>query len=147
MIDGDTKYESPTLNRRSGMGNLKSCCCCNEHGQAAPEDVVVNPVSQIDFNDLCRALELTESEHDEHADTIRRVLKMPGFDVNKQGQWGKWWKHRAALHVACGDNIRSHVGAQLLLSDDRCDVNLQDGHGNTALMEALSWVVSSDNNC
>ena len=125
-------------------GNLFSCC---GNAQKQRPEAVVNPLSQIDFNDLCRALELTESEHDEHADTIRRVLMTPGFDVNRLGQWSKRWWGRTALHVGCGDNIRSHVGAQLLLSDDRCDVNLQDGHGNTALMEALSWVVSSDNNC
>ena len=93
------------------------------------------------FERLCRALESTESEHDEHADTIRRVLKTPGFDVNRLEQWGEArWDHREALHVACDDDIRTHIGAQLLLSDERCDVNIPDNRSNTAMMFAVRRV-------
>ena len=48
------------------------------------------------------------------------------------------------MHVACGYQILSHVGAQLLLSDKRCDVNLLDDLRRTALMTAVSWVLSVD---
>ena len=97
------------------------------------------------FEDMCRALELIESEHDIYAGIIRLVLKTPGFDVNTLQQWGNEWRHRrAALHAACGDTIRSHVGAQLLLSDERCDVNLRDGDGRTALMTAVRLVESEN---
>ena len=102
------------------------------------------------FKDLCKALELTESEHDEHAHTIRRVLKTPGFDVNMLEEWGECRKYRSPIHVACHQNIRSHVGAQLLLSDERCDVNLLiimgDDAGRTALMTAVERVKCEDDN-
>ena len=92
----------------------------------------------VNFLFMCRALELTESEHDVHADIIRHVLNEPGFDVNKLTQG------RAALHVACCDRIRSHVGAQLLLSDERCNVNLQNYSESTALMMAVRLVEFED---
>ena len=84
-------------------------------------------------DDLRRALELTESEHDEHADTIRRVLKSPEIDVNRLQQSKKYCDeliekvrqavvfeedvdifrnmlnkptYWVALHVACDYNIR-----------------------------------------
>ena len=46
--------------------------------------------------------------------------------------------------MACENDIQSHFGAQLLLSDERCDVNLQDGRGDTALMIAVGKVKSKD---
>ena len=46
--------------------------------------------------------------------------------------------------MACGWGIKSHVGVQLLLSDERCDVNLLAGDGYTALMMAVRQVVSED---
>ena len=39
--------------------------------------------------------------------------------------------------MACHYIIRSHFGAQLLLSDERCDVNLQNSDGDTALMTTV----------
>ena len=136
------------------MGNIKSCC---DQQQTRDEDVtlpqeldehrqvpetVVSPSSQTNFNEICRALELTESEHDEHADTIRRVLKTPGFVVNRLHRWDDMLSRRAVLHVACGGNVLSHVGVQLLLSDERCDVNLPDAYCectrvNSVLMKHL----------
>ena len=95
------------------------------------------------FQRLCQALEFTESEHDEHADTIRDVLSKPEFNVNRRGNL-RDSAHTVALHVACADAIRSPVGAQLLLSDERCDVNLQDVNGYTALMTAVRYVKSED---
>ena len=94
------------------------------------------------FQKLWRSLKLTESEDDEHADTIRDVLCKPEFDVNIHKR--QYSCRPGALHVACGYKIRSHVGAQLLLSDERCDVNLQDDGGGTALMETVVYVRFDD---
>ena len=93
---------------------------------------------------ISKHLELVESEHDEHAAEIRRLL-----DVQTIGsQFGRvWWNEcrpQSALHVACGPNIRSHVGAQLLLSDERCDVNQQDYTLETALAMCVRLVESED---
>ena len=97
------------------------------------------------FKDLCRALELTESENDEHADTIREVLRKPEFNINMHGRWDRSMYYlRGALHVACGKKTRSHVGAQLLLSDERCDINIQDFVGRTALIETVTKVKHHD---
>ena len=98
------------------------------------------------LEDLCKALQLTGSNNDAHADTIRRVLNTPGFDVNRLDGWNERLKNnRVALHVACGYvPIWSHFGAQLLISDERCDVNLQDKYGHTALMTAVKHVRSED---
>ena len=94
------------------------------------------------FKILCQALELTRSYHDKYADTIRQVLKTPEFDVNSVKDWGDLVSVQgsSALHVACGPRTRSHVGVQLLLSDERCDVNLRNDNGDTALMVAVKLV-------
>ena len=89
------------------------------------------------LNKLWRALVSTRSEHDEHADIIRAKLNKPAFDVNELKVWYDGWSAEAALHVSCGNDIRSHVGAQLLLNDERCDVNLQYNDGDTALMKTV----------
>ena len=95
------------------------------------------------FNDLCQALEFTEYEHDKHADIIRHVIRNPEFSVNTIHGW-RGSLAKAALHVACGDTIQSSVGAQLLLSDKRCDVNLSDFTGDTAMITALKQVRSEN---
>ena len=94
------------------------------------------------YGDLWRALELTEHEQDKHASIVNLVLNDHEFDVNELKSVNKW--ARAALHVACGRNVQSHVGAQLLLADERCDVNLQDGDGRTPLMTAVRWAKSEN---
>ena len=96
------------------------------------------------YKALYKSLELTTSERDEHADTIRQVLSTVGFDVNSLEWWGRWHIGRSALHVACNRKIRSSVGAKILLRDERCDVNLTDCLGETALMTAVKWVRSDD---
>ena len=48
------------------------------------------------------------------------------------------------MHRACDSGIKSHVGAQLLLSDERCDLNLQDKNGNTAILKAMRYVEFAD---
>ena len=96
-----------------------------------------------DENKLSHALQSTRSEHDEHADTIRASLKSPDLDVNRLVKWCLITPTTTLLNVACGSGIQSHVGAQLLLSDERCDVNLQNG-GDTALMKAATLVNSED---
>ena len=85
------------------------------------------------------AVEVVESEDDNHATIIRLVLAHPRIDVNKQNNVGE-----TAIHMACGYYINSHVGAQLLLNAERCDVNLQDDYGRTALMQAVKGVESED---
>ena len=85
-----------------------------------------------------------ESENDKHAATIRRILDTPGIQLNsRMCAWTHGEKIVTALHIACFEDIHSHVGAQLLLSDERCDVNVQDRpYGYTALMEAAQHVKS-----
>ena len=70
------------------------------------------------FENLRRALESTRSEHDEHADTIRAALNNPELDVNELRDWVDGLPDKTVLHMACSVVIQSHVGAQLLLSDD-----------------------------
>ena len=96
------------------------------------------------LNAISKPLQLTESEHDEHAAEIRRLL-----DVQTIGSqfgrvwWNECWPH-SALHEACGPNTQSHVGAQLLLSDERCDVNRLDNTGCAALTTCVRLVKSED---
>ena len=97
------------------------------------------------FDNLMCALVSTRSEHDEHADTIRAALNNPEFDINRLRVWGGLpFAEAALLHVACSFVTQSHVGAQLLLSNERCDVNLQDSDGDTALMKAVEEVETED---
>ena len=63
------------------------------------------------FKDLCKALELTESEHDEHADTIRRVLGSRGFDVNRLEAWNTNRKNQL-----CTWHVEIKYGLMLALS-------------------------------
>ena len=96
------------------------------------------------LNAISKQLHLVESEHDEHAAEIRRLLDVQTIspwagclqNVQAIGAWADrvWWNDywpHSALHVACGPNIRSHIGAQLLLSDKRCDVNILDKDGHS----------------
>ena len=78
---------------------------------------------------LMLAVRLVTSWHDEHAEMIRSLLIDPAVNVNEQDQRGL-----SALHKACSHDISSDIGAKLLLSDERCDVNIANGHGNTPLM-------------
>ena len=57
---------------------------------------------------------------------VHELLKAPDIQVNLQDRFGQ-----SALHYACRDNIKSHFGVQLLLSDTRCDVNLLDSSGDS----------------
>ena len=88
---------------------------------------------------LMAAVRWVKSKDDKHVKITRLLLAHPRIDVNKQNTWGQ-----TALHKACGYGIASHVGAQLLLSDERCDINLQDGDSYTALMVAVRWVCFED---
>ena len=75
------------------------------------------------------AIIAVKTEDDEHAATIRRWLDTPGVDINETiFAWTA-----PVLHAACDWGIKSSVGAQLLLSDERCDVNVQDEDGEAAL--------------
>ena len=90
------------------------------------------------YDILCQALELTQSEHDEHSNTIKDVLKKPKFDVNVG------YPETAPLHVAFENAERSLVGVKLLLADARCDVNLRDNRGSPILMRAVERAESTN---
>ena len=93
---------------------------------------------------LWTALKSTQSEEDSHAQIIREALNTPGFDVNRLSDPRFVGSTASALHLACDNNIQSHVGVQLLLSDARCDVNLQTDSRDTVLTTAVQWVRFED---
>ena len=100
----------------------------------------VNVQDDFGITALMTAVRLVESEDDKYAKIVRLLLAHPSIDVNKQNE-----EEETALHTACGFGTKSHIGAQLLLIDEKCDVNLKDRrHGNTALMTAVRWVESED---
>lgn len=95
----------------------------------------VNMINYADQTPLSMALLNVTSENDIYADVTRLLLRHPRLNVNQQDSRG-----RAALHVACGSvnsQLMSTFGIKLLLKDERCDVNLADVTGSTALMLAL----------
>ena len=63
---------------------------------------------------------------DNCARVVKLLLNHVKLNINQTDQTG-----RSALHHAC---CESAPGAQLLVKDDRCDVNIKDVNGNTALM-------------
>ena len=64
------------------------------------------------------------------------LLDHANVDVNSRNSSGK-----SSLHLACGQRIASHIGAQLLLGDARCDVNRPtNDDGETALMITVQYV-------
>ena len=67
------------------------------------------------------------------------MLAKSHININAANKYG-----RTALHSACEYGIESHIGAQLLLSDKRCDTNIQDKNGYAALAEAVKWTKSTD---
>ena len=96
------------------------------------------------LNAISKPLHLVESEDDKHAAEIRRLLDVK---ISRSQPGRVWWNEcwpQSALHVACSPSIRSHFGAQLLLSDERCDVNILDKDGNTALMLAVTLILEEN---
>ena len=78
---------------------------------------------------LMYATESVKSRTDVHAKRLQMLLKHPAIDVNVRSNSGL-----SALYIVCKYGQRPYVAAQLLFSDERCDVNLQDNQGDTALM-------------
>ena len=82
-----------------------------------------------------------------HAQIVRLLLAHPSFDVSKQNN-----KCQTVLRMACDMFVHSHVGAQLLLIDNRCDVifdeNVEIQHDDfmnvpsSALFEGDNFAVS-----
>ena len=75
------------------------------------------PANRQMQQDLIVAVKRVRYEHDRRAGLIRCLLSDKHIDVNFRDPLGE-----AALHAACDDGIKSHVGAQLLLSDERCRI-------------------------
>ena len=92
----------------------------------------VNAEDNDGFTPLSVLVTKVQSLKDPWAEMIRLLLNHPHIDVNKQNRKGD-----SALHEARGGNAASHVGAQLLIDDARCDVNLPDNNGHTPLMMHL----------
>ena len=88
---------------------------------------------------LMITVQLVKYDGDKHAKIIQLLLGHPRIDVNKQNKSGE-----TALGKACGDAIESHVGAQLLLSDEKRDINEHKDFGYTALTTAVRWVQSEN---
>ena len=74
----------------------------------------------------------TKADDNEPENMIRLLLKDPNADINEQNCFGN-----SALHIACGNFVRSSVGVELLLNDALCDVNISNIEGNTPLMLAV----------
>ena len=63
------------------------------------EEYFLAPVSEVEvFYDLLRELKLAETENDQHATLIARLLRVPEFDINEV--FTRRGKRTTALHVA-----------------------------------------------
>ena len=67
------------------------------------------------------------------------MLAKSQVKINVQNRYGN-----TALHSACGYGIASHFGSQLLLSDKKCDTNIEDKNGYTALAITVKRTISTD---
>ena len=97
----------------------------------------VNAQDDKGYTALMYAAGCVQSVKDAHAQCITLLLNHPRIDVNARDNYS-----RTALHTACGEDTKSHLGAELLLNDKRCDVNAQKINGFTALMSAANHVQS-----
>ena len=93
---------------------------------------------------LMLAVTLILEENDKFAQLTKHLLDHPQIDVNIRND-----NEATALHVACGGiyvylRPRSHIGAQLLLDDGRCDVNAEDKHSETPLMRVVQKIETRD---
>ena len=81
----------------------------------------VNQTDDDDSTPLMDAIWRIESQNDKHYTTAKLLLGHKNIDINMGPE--------SALHKACYRDIKSTQGAQLLLKDRRCDINLQNDDG------------------
>ena len=90
---------------------------------------------------LMLATTMIREDDDKFAQLSRRLLANPRIDVNKRN-----YCEATALHAACRSiyDPNTHLGAQLLLDDGRCDVNAEDNCCETPLMRVVNNITSKD---
>ena len=96
-------------------------------GKVSMRDIATGKLPEILRSKL--SPELIESAKTGNVGTIRRLLKMPGLDVNAVDSYGD----TALIHAA--GNGRVEVVKELL-GNEKVDVNAVDIHGDTALIRA-----------
>ena len=73
-----------------------------------------------------------EEDDDKFLKAARLLLLQPRIEINKQNEF-----NATALHQACKNGVKSHIGAKILIKEAGCDVNMQDIRGQTPLMYAV----------
>ena len=142
MGAGFSKSKRPNLLTAVREGDLRTVQRILKSSLACGDVINDTNVSESDVDDntpLAEAVSRIRREGDKFYEIAKLLLSQPNIAVNQQNNKGK-----TALHAACGYGINSHVGAQLLLSDARCDVNVLNSDDNTPLMTAVRKVTSHD---
>ena len=97
--------------------------------------------------------QLTVADTAVYLEMIQLLLRHPMMDINTRSTCRGYYRC-TALHIACGAkkpydrgriiNLYSSKAAEMLLQDERCDVNAYDYNGGTPLMCAVRQVTSED---
>lgn len=75
------------------------------------------------------AIRHVQSQRDEYGKTMRRLLSHPNFNINYVNE-----EYQTLLHMACCSDVMTNIGAHMLISDERCDINVQNFAGYTPLI-------------